>query len=121
VLRDARLAFRLDAARPVWEQWTGPVPEFNPELPRTARADIEAAAREIGEPPRAQSSQRSFRQRIGLGTPPPETTAPDWRQQAWQAEREGRYDAAAQLYSQNKEPLRAARMWERHAEEGTGS
>ena len=119
VLRDTRLGFDLATAEPVWGLWAGPTPELNLQLPRSAHDDLELAAREIGEPPRAPSRRRSMVDRLRSRPPQPEPDPSDWRRQAWEAELNRDYAAAAQLYARNKEPLRAARMWERDAEEHT--
>jgi hypothetical protein len=117
VLRDARLGYRLDDAQPLWRLWAGPVPDLDLQLPPDALADLEQAAREIGEPDPLPDKPESLPGR--LRGPRPVRSAPesDWRRQAHQAERARDYVAAAQLYARHNEPLRAARMWERDAEE----
>jgi hypothetical protein len=117
VLRDARLGYDLDAAQPVWALWAGPVPELDSRLPSGAQADLDQVAREIGEPPRAKERHRSLLDRIRPRAADPEPDPSAWRQQAFLAERERDYVTAAQLYAQHNEPLRAARMWEREAQE----
>jgi hypothetical protein len=117
VLRDARLGFDLDAAEPVWELWAGPVPELDPQLPRSALADLDKAAHEIGDPPRTPDRPWSMIGRRARRPAEPEPDPSAWRQQAAQAESQRDYATAAQLYARNNEPLRAARMWEREAEE----
>jgi hypothetical protein len=118
VLRpDARLGYDLDAAEPVWVLWAGPVPELDSSLPRQALADLDQAAREIGEPPRVPDRRRSLLNRIRPRPADPEPDPSAWRQQAFQAERDRDYVTAAQLYARHNEPLRAARMWEREAAE----
>jgi hypothetical protein len=119
MLADARLGFDLDAAKPVWALWAGPAPEFDPQLPRSALDDLELAAREIGEPPQATGRPRSLIDRLRGRSPQPVPDPSDWRRQAWEAELNRDYVTAAQLYAGNKEPRRAARMWERDAEERT--
>jgi hypothetical protein len=117
VLRDARLGYRLDAAQPLWRLWAGPVPDLDPQLPRSALADLEQAAREIGEPAPVPERPRSLLSRLRGPRPAEPAGAAEWRRQAHQAELARDYVAAAQLYARHSEPLRAARMWERDAEE----
>jgi hypothetical protein len=117
LLPDARLGYDLDAAEPIWMLWAGPVPELDAGLPPQALADLDQAAREIGEPPRAPERSRSLFTRARRRPAEPEPSPSAWRQEAFQAERERDYVAAAQLYARHNEPLRAARMWEREAEE----
>jgi hypothetical protein len=113
VLRDARLGYDLDTAEPVWALWAGPVPEVDAKLPRQALADLDQVAREIGEPPRP----RSLLDRVLSRAADLDLDPAAWRRQALEAEHEGDYATAAQLYARHNEPLRAARMWEREAEE----
>jgi hypothetical protein len=101
----------------VWRLWAGAVPDLDGLLSRSALADLDQAAREIGEPPRAPDKPKSRLARIMSRPAPPEPEPDAWRQQAYQAERERNYAAAAQLYARHGEPLHAARMWEREAEE----
>jgi len=117
VLRDARLGYDLDAAEPVWGLWAGPVPELDLQLSRSALADLDQAAHEIGDPPQAPDWRRSMIGRLMPRPAEPGAGQSAWRLQATQAERERDYATAAQLYARNNEPLRAARMWEREAEE----
>jgi hypothetical protein len=117
VLRSTRLGYDLDTAEPLWRLWAGPVPELDLQLSRAARADLDQAAAEIGDPPRAPRRPDSRR---GRPVPRPSRAEADpsaWRLEAQQAERERDYVTAAQLYARHNEPLRAARMWERDAEE----
>jgi hypothetical protein len=116
MLRDARLAYDLDAAEPVWRLWAGPPPALDQQLPRSAVADLQQVAREIGERTRVQVRDWSPRSSLRRPTAPREPEA-GWRREADQAERRRDYAAAAELYARHKEPLRAARMWEREAEE----
>jgi hypothetical protein len=117
MLRDARLSFDLDTGEPVWRLWAGPLPVLDPQLPRSALADLAEAALELDGPvppaPRRRSSlTRPFRRPADA-----EQEGAVWRDQAYQAERNRDYVTAAQLYARHNEPLRAARMWEREAEE----
>jgi hypothetical protein len=117
LLPDARLGYDLDAAEPLWVLWAGAVPELDSRLPPRALADLDQAAREIGEPPSAPAQPRSLLDRILSRPADPEPDPSAWRQQAFRAERERDYVTAAQLYVRHNEPLRAARMWEREAKE----
>jgi len=118
VLPDVRLMYDVDAREPVWRLWAGPLPAIDAHLPSAATAGIEEVAHEVGD--RAQAPVKDqpgllsgFRRRHAQ-----EPTDPSaWREEAFKAERQRKYAAAAQLYAQNKEPLRAARLWEREAEE----
>jgi hypothetical protein len=117
ILRDTRLVYDLDRGEPVWRLWAGPVPALDAQLPRSAMGDLDQVAREVGEPVQAPERPRGGLldriRRPQPATPPAE----DWRREAWQAEQTRDYVAAAQLYIRHNEPLRAARMWEREAEE----
>jgi hypothetical protein len=118
VLPDARLVYDLDAREPVWRLWAGPVPVMDPQLPSSARTGIEQVALEVGDRTQARVKDQpsllsGFRRRTA--PPPPDPSA--WREEAFQAERQRNYATAAQLYARNSEPLRAARLWEREAEE----
>jgi len=117
VLRDARLGYDLETAEPVWRLWAGPVPELNSQLPRAARADLDQAAAEIGDAPRIPDRAHSRLGRLLPQPARPEADPSGWRLEARQAERTRDYVTAAQLYARHNEPLRAARMWERDAEE----
>lgn len=117
LLADVRLGYDLDAAEPVWGLWAGPVPELDLQLPRAALADLDHAAREIGEPAGAPERPRPLINRLWPRPAQPQADPAAWRLQAYQAERDRDYVTAAQLYARNNEPLRAARMWEREAEE----
>jgi hypothetical protein len=114
-LRDARLGYHLDAAQPLWRLWAGPVPDLDMQLPRSALADLDQAAREIGEPASTPDRPRSLMSRLRSRPAAPADT-PTWRQEAHQAELGGDFVTAAQLYARYNEPLHAARMWEREAE-----
>ena len=118
VLPDARLIYDVDASEPVWGLWAGPLPVMDPQLPPSATAGIEQVALKVGDRTQARVKDRpsllsGFRRRTA--PPPPDPSA--WREEAFQAERKRNYGTAAQLYAQNNEPLRAARLWEREAEE----
>jgi hypothetical protein len=118
VLPDARLIYDIGAREPLWTLWAGPLPVLNPELPRLAAADIEQLALEEDDRTLDRVKQRSSRLTTFLRRPATPALDPsDWREEAFQAERQRNYGTAAQLYAQNNEPLRAARMWEREAEE----
>lgn len=93
------------------------MPDLDCLLPRSALADLDQAARDIGDPPRPTDRPKSLIGRLRTRPAQPEPTPDDWRQQAYQAERDRDYATAAQLYARHNEPLRAARMWERDAEE----
>ena len=118
VLPDSRLGYRLAAAVPVWSLWAGPMPALDLQLPRSARADLEQVAEDVGEPPRPRAADwPSIRSALRRPVTPPPQDPSEWRRQAQQAELDQDYVAAAQLYARHNEPLRAARMWERDAEE----
>jgi hypothetical protein len=118
VLRDTRLGYDLETAEPLWRLWAGAVPELDLQLGRQELADLDRAAAQIGDPPRAEDRSRSLIGRLRTRPhPEPEPDPAAWRQEAYQAERAGDYAAAASLYARHNEPLRAARMWEREARE----
>jgi hypothetical protein len=117
MLGDARLSFDLDAREPAWRLWAGPLPAMDPQLPRSALADLEQVAREVDEQPRPGEPRRQLRLPGFLRPGTVDQGPSSWREEAYRAERERDYVAAAQLYARNNEPLRAARMWEREAEE----
>jgi FtsH ternary system domain X7 len=118
LLPDSRLGYRLDTAVPVWSLWAGPVPALDLQLPRSAAADLEQVAEDVGEPPRPRAADwPSIRSALRRPATPPPADPSEWRRQAQRAELDQDYVAAAQLYARHNEPLRAARMWERDAEE----
>lgn len=118
VLRDIRLGYDLETAEPLWRLWAGTVPDLDLQLGREELADLDSAAAQIGDPPRAEDRSRSLIGRLTTRPrPDPEPEPGAWRQQAYLAERAGDYAVAAQLYARHNEPLRAARMWEREARE----
>ena len=118
VLRDTRLVYELAASEPAWRLWAGPVPAIDPQLPLSASADLDLVAAEVGEPPQPKAAQKLSSPKYPL--PPPVAPSQDpsaWLEQARQAELARDYATAAQLFARHNEPLRAARMWEREAEE----
>jgi hypothetical protein len=117
ILREARLVFELDAGEPVWRLWAGPVPAVDAQLPHSVLTELAAVATEVGEPGQSRIRERP-KLLASLRRQAPRSAAPTgWREQAHIAERQRDYIAAAQLYSRHNDPLRAARMWEREAEE----
>jgi hypothetical protein len=120
MLRQARLGFDLKAAEPLWRLWAGPLPELNLQMPRWGLFEMDQAAAEVGDQSLAAKPDRSRSPWDDLIPRPeagPELDPSSWRQQAYQAELNRNYVLAAHLYARNGEPLRAARMWERDAQE----
>ncbi|WP_440099038.1 hypothetical protein [Streptosporangium sp. H16] len=116
LLASVVLAFDLETRLPVWRLWAGPVPPLDEQLPRSVAAEL----RDIDEqvtPTRPQSPARRPSGWDRVFNRRPRDTPPDWRDEAYAAERAGQYAVAAELYSRNNDPLRAARLYERAAEE----
>jgi FtsH ternary system domain X7 len=132
--KDRTLAFDLSARRPVWELWAGEPPAVDEQIPdgaQTVLAELDTATAPAPSRP-APRSPRPVRQ----VEPEPETgglrgflrqrlpnsarTAAEpqtWQEQALSSELEGKLGAAARLYDQHGDPLRAARLYERAAHE----
>jgi hypothetical protein len=116
VLDGQAVRFLLDHRRPVWTLWAGDGPAIDTQLPnRTIGTLLELASREPQAAPTAPEPQWRANSR-------PERAAPDaWRGEALAAELAGELVRAAELHRRHQEPLRAAHLFERAAEEWTGN
>jgi hypothetical protein len=100
---------------PVWTLWAGAPPDIRPQLTREAVAELEAVEAEFRPPapPRVPRSRNRFARPIQ-----PETRQRSWRDEAFEAEMAGDLAAAAKLFEDNGEPLRAAHLYETQARSG---
>jgi hypothetical protein len=124
ILHDARLRYNLASREPVWTLWAGPLPALDLHLPDSVTADLHEVALAVDDPLEsvARGEQPTASQPTERIMPPADSVMPSadptaWLVEAYSAERAGDYAAAAQLYARHNEPVRAARMWEREAEE----
>ena len=111
------LVFDLTLRRPVWDIWAGPLPEVDVQLPAEAAdglsavADLLTPARAKPPPPPRAQDRLLRRPHPGL----PRT----WRDDAYDAELAGDLEYAADLHLRNHNPLGAARLLERAAQQDT--
>jgi hypothetical protein len=114
ILDRQALRFEIDRRRPVWTLWSGLGPEVDTQLPGRSRGVLaELAQREpavaapaAATPPRWWSRSR-----------PAAVPATSWRDEAFAAEQAGDLVRSAELHRRNQEPLRAAHLFERAAQE----
>jgi hypothetical protein len=124
VLPDRALGYDLAARVPAWTLWTGPDPEIDYQIPESVASDLEALddeltarpARPKPEPkPKTPAQPRPV---TSIASRPAPAELPrSWRDQAYDAELAGNYARAAEFFANNNEPLRAARLYERAAEQ----
>lgn len=116
VLPQSILEYDLNSRLPLWRLWAGPVPEPDIQLPSGVLADLRLVEEEVepGRPTRIAPTQGTPIRALP-GTVP--RADADWLEHAHAAERAGDFVTAAQLYAQHNDPRRAARMYERHAQE----
>ncbi|MBG0562555.1 hypothetical protein [Actinoplanes aureus] len=111
ILDGAALHFPIAGRRPVWELWAPERPRIDLQLPP-------ATAEALTELTREQDIPRPEAPLVPLPQPfpsRPATSPDDWREQAWQAERNGDLAQAAALHRAHHQPLQAARLLERLA------
>jgi hypothetical protein len=117
VLDGCGLRFMLDNRRPVWTLWAGPGPAIDTQLPgRSLEVLRDLAAREPQPPAPAAPAPRWWSR--SQPTAAPQVT---WRDEALAAELAGDLVRAAELHRRHNEPLRAAHLFERAAEQSAGS
>ncbi|WUI02593.1 hypothetical protein OHR68_12555 [Spirillospora sp. NBC_00431] len=117
------LGFDLTTRTPVWTLWAGPVPRVDPQVP----ADVIGRLQEIDHEliPAPQSQRRRTRSQVQPGPRPyrPRRVVPiphrsrPWHEEAYTLELAGELRRAAELHARNNQPLQAARLYERAAEE----
>ena len=101
------LKFRLDQREPVWTLWAGPPPEVELQLPDEAIASLKALAVPSLEPDRTAHGEDAERGRA-IRT---------WLDEALEAEFRGELALAAELHERHGDPVRAARLFARAAED----
>jgi hypothetical protein len=85
------------------------------QLPRSAHAALRHVEEEVGQRRPEPSRRLPFLPRTTRSRA--DESASGWREEALRAEHAQDYETAAQLFLTHDEPLRAARLYERAAEE----
>ena len=122
----AWMTFDLGTRIPVWELWAGPVPEVDSQLPEGGQQDLERLDRELSPAEDARPRPRFLAPAFGRGPRAersllrPSARARDWRERAYSLELRGFLTEAAEIHMRNNQPLQAARLFERAAEEDDG-
>lgn len=124
VLPDAALGYDLTSRVPVWTLWTGPDPEIDYQVPESVITDLEALDVELTAhpaPPRPERKPKQTAPRPSVrridDRPAPVEQPQSWRDQAYEAELTGDFARAAEIHANHSDPLRAARLYERAAEQ----
>ncbi|HUC23599.1 MAG TPA: hypothetical protein VMA73_12900 [Streptosporangiaceae bacterium] len=117
LLPGTALRYDLETRRPVWLLWAGPAPVVQYQVPPAVNADLAALDKELaqGLAPKLPAGGRSVLRRI-FRTEDGGAQQHDWHDEAYAAELAGDYAAAAELHLKYKDPMRAARLFERAAE-----
>lgn len=108
LLADVLLKFRLESREPVWALWVGPPPEIDIELPAGTLTALEETAVLVGSQSDGEPQQGD--------TATPEVIR-TWLEDALEAEFRGELARAAELHERHGDPMRAARLFARAAEE----
>jgi hypothetical protein len=141
---DRTLVFDLSRRRPVWELWAGEPPAVDVQLPpeagevlaglaaeeRVAAERAAAATPQLPRPPATRpavpaapperpAGLRGLLRRLSGRGPETRDRPLSWQEQAAAAEDAADLVAAARLHAQHGDHLRAARLYERAAYEGT--
>ena len=107
LLADSVLHFSVQNRGPVWTLWVGPPPEIDMQLP----AEVSALLDDLATPVPSAAD--------GADDPRPGVSAVGrtWLDDAMDAEFRGALTLAAELHERHGDPLRAARLFARAAEE----
>jgi hypothetical protein len=117
LLPDSALRYNLTAEQPVWTLWAGELPPVDDQLPAPAVTELHALDRASTGGPAPASPRPRIAPVPADGRPARAGTAPpDWYDDAYTAERHGDYTTAAEIFLRHNDPLRAARLYERAAE-----
>lgn len=116
VLPEATLCFDMTTRQPVWRLWAGPIPPVDYQLPPEAHNDVIAVDRDLTPAEPTASPARSPISRF-LSRLREDDQPHDWREDAYRAELAGEYAAAADLHVRHGDLPRAARLYERAAQE----
>jgi hypothetical protein len=128
LLSGSALRYDLTTRVPVWTLWAGAPPAVDDQVPDSVLADLRDLDPELDldqagtADRRAETAQRPARetsQRQALDEPGQEAPSrpKNWRDEAYQAELSGDFVTAAELHLAHDDPLRAARLYERAAEQ----